>query len=101
MAWGIRPFQFARLLVLIDADMDVCDTEHIVATIINKAHWADIFAMDSIRGPMGFPHRRVAIDATRDLAGRKRAVPQTPDPATVNLVTNRWPEYGLGPESEP
>ncbi len=108
VAWGMRPFCFAKLLVVVDAAVYVRDADEVWAAIAQEAHlshdvWQYAAPPDpcdptSIGDELG---RRMAIDATRKLsaeghASRPRSV--SLDPNIENLVTDRWAQYGLGPE---
>ena len=107
-AWGLRPFCFARLLVVVDAEVDVRDAEEVWAAIALEAHlvrdvWQhaappDPFDPTSAGNELG---HKMAIDATRKLsaeghASRPRSVSLDRD--FEKLVTDRWAQYGLGPE---
>ncbi len=110
VAWGMRPFCFAKLLVIVDADVDVCDAAQVWAVIAHEAHpvrdvWlhsapADPLDSTSTAGELG---RRMAIDATRKSAaeggvsGPRNA---STDAEMEKLVSQRWNEYGLGPEAD-
>jgi 4-hydroxy-3-polyprenylbenzoate decarboxylase len=107
-AWGMRPFAFARLLVVVDADLDVRDAEQVLAAVAREAHCTDdVWELAGPGDPLdptsawGELNRRLAVDATRNLAGEGRT-PHAAHPATDDdiekLVGDRWAEYGLGPE---
>ena len=106
-AWGMRPFA-ARLLIVVDAEVDVRDAEQVWAAIAQEAHrrprclvagravgpWDNT----SSREELG---QRMAIDATRKFAAEGRDA--RPRDAAVDrdmekLVTERWAQYGLGPD---
>jgi len=107
-AWGLRPFAFAKMLVIVDAEVNVRDAEEVQAAIIHETHlergvWLQTAPPDPldptlIAGELG---RRMAIDATRKLgtegrgAGSRNAAL---DRDMEKLVTDRWAQYGLGPE---
>jgi 4-hydroxy-3-polyprenylbenzoate decarboxylase len=117
-AWGMRPFGFARLLVVVDAAIDVRDAEQVWAAIVHETHlvhdvWNAAFtrdpldptsSMDAIgpgRAGTELVSNRMAIDATPKLAleGRgSRARNASLDREIEKLVTERWAQYGLGPE---
>jgi 4-hydroxy-3-polyprenylbenzoate decarboxylase len=71
-AWGLRPLQFAKMLVVVDADVDVHDTESVLAAIAaNVNPGRDVFCEQGPADPFdpaaptdGLAHR-MAIDATR------------------------------------
>lgn len=107
-AWGLRPLCFARLLVVVDAGVDVRDSEQVWKAIAHEAHpqrdvWrcaapADPLDPTSAWGELG---RRMAIDATQKLAGEGHSArPRDTDLGrdVEQLVTDRWAQYGLGPE---
>jgi 4-hydroxy-3-polyprenylbenzoate decarboxylase len=110
VAWGMRAFAFVRLLVIVDADLDVCDPDQVWAAIAREAHlerdvWvhaapADPWDATSTAEELG---RRMAIDATGKLAAEGRARGSRSsgvDRDVENLVTDPWRQYGLGPESD-
>ena len=108
MAWGMRPFCFARLLVVVDADVDVREAEQVRAAIAHEAHVVrDVWELAAPGDPLDPTSagdelsRRMAVDATRKLAAEGRASrPRNALPAgdVEKLVTDRWAQYGLGPE---
>ena len=71
-AWGLRPLRVAKMLVVVDADVDVRDTESVLAAIAaNVNPDGDVFFEDGPADPLdpavataGLA-RRMAIDATR------------------------------------
>jgi len=108
-AWAQRVFEFTKLLVVVDEGVDVRDAGQVIGAVAAHADPGhDVFThrgppdpLDHAAAP-GEPAHRTAIDATAKLPG-ERAVPA---PATTaasrgvwQRVTDRWPEYGLGPES--
>jgi 4-hydroxy-3-polyprenylbenzoate decarboxylase len=106
VAWGMRPFQFARLLVLVDADVDVRNLDQVLTAISSETSFArnvwkqrgiaDLLDAKSI----GFS-RLVAVDATGYVGGAFwRADYIIRSNGVQQLVTDRWAEYGLGPEDE-
>jgi 4-hydroxy-3-polyprenylbenzoate decarboxylase len=104
VAWGMRPFHFARLLVVVDADIDVRDSEQVLTAIAEEADWQhDRWELRGAADPLdptsswGSPSRCVAIDATRGIDSKF----SNDQDSIRQLVTDRWSEYGLGPESEP
>ena len=106
-AWGLRPLGFARLLVVVDAEVDVRDAEEVWAAIAQETHLArdvwlhaappDPLDPASIRDELGC---RMAIDATRKLGAEGRESKRrnvAADRDIEKLVTDRWAQYGLGP----
>ncbi len=71
-AWGLRPFCFARLLVVVDAEVDVRDAEEVWAAIALEAH---------LRAMSGSKRRRPI-----------RSIPLQPG---MNSVT-KWPSMPRG-----
>lgn len=108
VAWGLPPFQFARLLIIVDADVDVHDMDRVLAAVADESNCAeDIWEVAGPNDPIdptsfkGQVCRRIAIDATCDRDVRtSRAMRLLPNEEIAKLVTERWAEYGLGPESE-
>jgi 4-hydroxy-3-polyprenylbenzoate decarboxylase len=107
-AWGLRPFAFAKLLVVVDADVDVRDAEQVWAAIAHEAHLVrDVWELAAPGDPLDPTSsgdelsRRLAIDATRKFAAEGReSRPRhvLPERDMEKLVTDRWAQYGLGPE---
>ena len=107
-AWGLRPFGFARLLVIVDAGVDVLDADEVRSAIIHEAHFErDVWLQTGPPDPLdstsngGEPGRSMAIDATKRIgpeghASRHRNSGM--DGGVEGLVTERWSQYGLGPE---
>jgi 4-hydroxy-3-polyprenylbenzoate decarboxylase len=94
VAWGVRPFQSAQLLIVVDAEIDVRDMEQVMAAIIRQLDAKNnIMVLDSTLDSWIRTQRRTAIDATRRYAPVR-------DVPTESLVTERWAEYGLGPEPD-
>ena len=71
-AWGLRPLRFAKMLVVVDAEVNVHDTESVLAAIAaNVDPSRDVFFEQGPADPLdaaaptdGLAHR-MAIDATR------------------------------------
>ncbi len=109
VAWGLRPLGFAKLLVLVDEEVDVRDADRVWAAIARQTHplrdvWLQAAPPDPLDATLtpGELGQRMAIDATRKLSAEGRA--SRPCDATSRrdieqLVTDRWAQYGLGPES--
>ena len=107
-AWGMRQFMFAKMLVIVDEDVDPHDQQQVLSAIASQVEpGRDVF---SHRGPpdpfdpaadaVGLGSR-MAIDATAKLsrerngpAGRRAHI----DEDVIRKVTDRWVEYGLGPQ---
>ena len=109
-AWATRPFVSARLLVVVDTDVNVRDAETVWAAIAHETHLAaDVLLQTAPPNPLDpTSHndeigRRMAIDATRKLGEECRG--SKPRSAVSNgevekLVSDRWTQYGLGPEQD-
>ncbi len=104
-AWGGCWLQFARLLVVVDAEVDVRDPAAVRRAV--AAHFdpaCDLIAADGPPDPtdppaaLGRLARRIALDATRKLPGERPggiALPAEIGEEMVRRVASRWPEYGL------
>ncbi|HXT59838.1 MAG TPA: UbiD family decarboxylase [Pirellulales bacterium] len=103
--WGLDAFMFVKLVVVVDADVDVRDYPQVLlAAATNADPGRDVFFH---AGP---PHpfdrvplagdRQMGIDATAKLP-EERAGPWPEklavSPQTVDLIRGRWSEYGLPP----
>jgi len=107
-AWGLRQLMFAKVLVVVDQRIDVHDEQQVLRAIAANVHpRRDVFfrqgpadPFDAATPPGELGHR-MGIDATAKLPGER---PGTwPEPNVVSeeirkLVSDRWAEYGLGPE---
>jgi 4-hydroxy-3-polyprenylbenzoate decarboxylase len=92
--WSRGWFADSRLLVVVDADMDVHDLSLIAWKIVNIVDWRKdlvVSAADRETVPLG----RLALDATRKVneAEDRREIGRDPD--VRDLVERRWREYGL------
>ncbi len=104
--WGLRQFMLAKVLVIVDEDVDVQDEKQVwtaISTHVDLGH--EVFFQQGPQDPRdpvasldSLPHR-MAIDATVKLPeerrGRPAVVAAMPE-AVRRLVTERWDEYGLG-----
>jgi 4-hydroxy-3-polyprenylbenzoate decarboxylase len=109
-AWGLRQLMFAKFLVLVDEGVDVHDQQQVLAAITANAHPArDVFTAQGPPDPFdpttppGELGHKLAIDATAKLPAEHPAPwpEQTAIPDEIRRqVTDRWPEYGLGPIPE-
>jgi len=107
-AWTRRAFEFAKLLVVVDEGVDVRDAAQVIAAVATHADpGRDLFShqgppdpLDHAATPGELSHRTV-IDATSKLPGERAGllpVDRVAAEAIHRQVTDRWPEYGLGPE---
>jgi len=107
-AWTQPAFQFAKLLVVVDEGVNLHAARAVMpAATAHADAGRDVFThqgppdpLDPAAGP-GELARRVGVDATAKMPGERRGgVPA--DSATAEdvrqRVTERWAEYGLGPE---
>ncbi len=104
--WGLRQLMFARLLVMVDEEVDVRGPEAVWSAVSDHVDpAADVVfqegpsdPLDSV-APPGALGRRMALDATVKLPGERRYTngqrAETPE-EICRLVTERWKEYGLG-----
>ena len=103
--WGQRQFMFAKMLVVVDEDVDVHDHAAVLAAIAENVHpGRDTFVAQGPSDPFdpaAVPDvlgHRMAIDATAKLPAEHGAS-QPPraemSPVVRQLVDGRWPQYGL------
>jgi 4-hydroxy-3-polyprenylbenzoate decarboxylase len=104
VAWGMRPLDFARLLVVVDEEVDVRDAEQVFEAIVHEAHAVDdLWELAGPRDPIdptassGELSRRMAIDATQSSASEDQ---ETQEGDIAQLVSQRWAQYGLGPAQD-
>ncbi|ALC15069.1 ubiD family decarboxylase [Desulfuromonas soudanensis] len=88
--WRRGRLKDARLLVIVDADVDVHNP--------SQVFWHTINTIDP-RRDLRIDGLRIAIDATVKLAGEEGCEPPSPrveaDEATLALLAARWEEYGI------
>lgn len=103
--WGLVPSVATKLLVVVDADVDVHDDAEVLSRVANNVHPPrDVFAQEGAGGwaehasPVAGLAERMGIDATEKLpAEHPRAWPpaaRTTDEMFAQ-VERRWAEYGL------
>jgi 4-hydroxy-3-polyprenylbenzoate decarboxylase len=103
--WGFRRLMFARLLVLVDEEVDVRNPEAVWAAVSEHVDpGADVLFQDGPPDPLDAVARpdvlgrRMALDATQKLSGERRHAngqrAETPE-GIRRLVSDRWAEYGL------
>ncbi len=105
-AWGSHWLRFARVMVVVDAEVDVRDAAAVERAL--AAHFdpgRDVVVGGGPPDPIdpvacgGAMPRRIALDATRKLPGEwpgLAAEPVVNSEEIVRKVTARWPEYKLG-----
>jgi 4-hydroxy-3-polyprenylbenzoate decarboxylase len=108
IAWGLRQLMFAKFVVIVDADVDVHDHNQVFAAMAANADPVrDVFTQQGspdpldVATPAGALGQRLAVDATVKLPAEQagsRVESAKMSEATRQLVSDRWPEYGLGPE---
>ena len=106
-AWGLRQFMFAKMLVLVDAEIDVHDHAAVLAAIATNVNpGRDVFVEQGPPDPFdpaavpGALGQRMAIDATAKLPeehGASQPARAEMSEAVRQLVSGRWTQYGLGP----
>ena len=101
---------FAKWLVVVDEAVDVQDHQQVLAAIATNVNpGRDVFFQQGppdlmdVATPPGMLGQKIAIDATAKLPGEHPVA--WPEPAAMSklvckLVSDRWAEYGLGPEPE-
>jgi len=107
-AWGLPQMTFAKLLVVVDEEVDVHDQQQVLSAIATNVHpGRDVFFQQGPPDPLdiatapGELGQKMAIDATAKLPGERAGIWPgwaVMSEETRRLVSERWPEYGLGPE---
>lgn len=104
--WGLRQLMFAKLLVIVDADVNVRDPQQVWSAVAARTDFGRDLLF--VQGPLdladpaampGSLGQRLAIDATRKLpdeGARQAASPAEMPDEIQRLVSLRWAEYGLG-----
>ena len=106
--WGLRQMMFTKLLVIVDEEVPVDDYRQVLSTVSSHVDpGRDVFVHQGPPDPLDpagssdpLSHR-IALDATVKLPEERRA--ERPGRAEMTeeirrLVTDRWPEYGVGPD---
>jgi 4-hydroxy-3-polyprenylbenzoate decarboxylase len=103
--WAKGWLSGARLLIVVDRDVDVQDPSHVYWKVLNSADWTRDLIMappeeSAGRSGSGLPFGgRLGIDATRKLPGEGFAgswpEEAAMDGATRELIGRRWQEYGF------
>jgi len=104
--WGLDPLMFAKLLVIVDDDVDVHDADRVWAAVVENADLGrDVLLQHGPPDPLDAAAppdalaARLAIDATTKLPGERTGPASAPVDAgdTIReLIARRWQEYGLG-----
>jgi 4-hydroxy-3-polyprenylbenzoate decarboxylase len=107
--WGLRQLMFAKLLVIVDEEVDVHDYPQVLAAVWrNVDPGRDLIFCEGPPDPCdsaaegGGLASRLALDATAKLPGERAAAspPSTMPEDLLRRVTDRWPELGLAPRPE-
>lgn len=103
--WGLEALMFTRLLVIVDADVEVRDPRQVLLAVGANVHpGRDVFFHDGPAHPLdhatpvGIAGHGLAIDATAKLPEEHGAAwPQrlSASREIMELVEARWSEYGL------
>jgi 4-hydroxy-3-polyprenylbenzoate decarboxylase len=103
--WAKGWLSGARLLIVVDRDVDVHDPSHVYWKVLNSAEWSRDLVMAASgesagRSDSGLPFGgRLGIDATRKIPGEGFAGSWPDevamDAATRERVERRWQEYGF------
>jgi len=106
--WGLRQFAFAKMLVVVDATVDVHDREQVLAEMAARVQPPrDVFFAQGPPDPwdpatpQGMLGQQMGIDATTKLPEETQGLlpPRNlPSDTITQLVADRWEEYGLGPD---
>lgn len=95
--WASGMLGAARVVVVVDDDVDVRDLSRVAWRVMNMADWrSDIFVAEG-RGTSLLPWlgARLGIDATRKESFRSVAPELVVNDATKRLIEERWREYGF------
>ena len=105
--WALAPQVGTKLLVLVDAGVDVHNSEEVMSRVGNNVHPArDVFTQEMSAGLLEHASpaiglgERLGIDATDKLPGEHPLDWPRPTRATDEvalLVSRRWQEYGFRP----
>ena len=104
--WGKGQMMFAKLLIIVDDDVDVQNLSYTAWRVLNNVDWKrDVVIadgpLDDLDHAANFPRygSKMGIDATRKTReeGMMREWPDElfMSPEIVQLVEKRWKEYGL------
>ena len=106
--WGLRQTMFAKLLVIVDDDVAVDDYRQVLSAVSSQVDpGRDVLVCPGPPDPLdpAVPadglSDRIALDATAKLPEERRG--ERPGRAQMTegirrLVSDRWPEYGVGPD---
>ncbi len=108
--WGFAPTMFSKLLVLVDEDVSVQDYGQVLSAVAENTDLArDVLVQPGPADPLdaaaadGPLTTRMAIDATSKLpaeTARPWPAKMRAESAVLDLIRQRWPEYGLGPDPD-
>jgi 4-hydroxy-3-polyprenylbenzoate decarboxylase len=104
--WGLAPLRTTKLLVLVDADVDIHREEQVWSRVATHAHpgrdaWFHEGPADprDLATPIPLSGQAMGIDATAKLPGEHPGAWPAAAVASAEIqekVTARWKEYGLG-----
>jgi 4-hydroxy-3-polyprenylbenzoate decarboxylase len=107
--WGLGQLMFTKFIIVVDADVNVHDYDRVWFEVGSNVHpGRDVTfcqgptdILDHAAPVCGVGHK-MGIDATRKLPEEGHPRPWPPEMRTTrqirDLVTRRWPEYGIGPD---
>jgi 4-hydroxy-3-polyprenylbenzoate decarboxylase len=107
--WGLGQLMFTKIIVVVDADVNVHDYDRVWFHVGSNVHpGRDVVfqqgptdILDHAAPVCGVGHK-MGIDATRKLPEEGHPRPWPPEMLTTrqirDLVTQRWGEYGIGPD---
>ena len=104
--WGLDAYMFVKLVVVVDADIDVRDHRRVLlAAAANAAPGRDVFFQSGPPRPddplSAGGNQLMGIDATIKLPGEQaenQSEKLAMNQETVDLIRSRWSEYGLRAE---
>jgi len=96
--WRGKWLGSARLLLMVDADSDICDISQVAWKVINLVDWRSDLFIDPMTGK-NIPLGRLGLDATRKAGNAHGNVELSAEigrgESIVDTVDRRWREYGF------
>jgi 4-hydroxy-3-polyprenylbenzoate decarboxylase len=105
--WSALPqFTYTKFVIVVDKDINIRDPRAVVWAITSKVDPArDVFILpDNPFDSLDFATEKAGLGSKMGIDATTKRYPETdrtwndeltPDPATAELVTQRWAEYGL------
>ncbi|MBD2328628.1 UbiD family decarboxylase [Alkalinema sp. FACHB-956] len=105
--WSALPqFSYTKFVIVVDKDINIRDPRAVVWAVTSKVDAArDVFILpDNPFDSLDFATERSGLGSKMGIDATTKIYPETdrpwgealqPDPATAELVTQRWAEYGL------